>query len=204
MLHPASHAGRWNTLEESCCRTCRRLPAKYRRRPQTVTFTYPTPFDRVRPASDPGAAASAEAEPMGRSAASQLATVTRRSLQPPSCPPSERRRAAPIAEDHCCAVWIRSPVSLVVGVEGQPWVPVGSTVGPLLLGRHPWVPAQKSSTVGPPDQFSLLRALGNQTKLSTFDTVAFRVRRRPDRFHAHRHSPPLHSPCQKLETLTIF
>jgi hypothetical protein len=52
---------------------------------------------RGRPASDPGAAARAEAEPMERSAASQLATVTRRSLQPPSCPPSERRRAAPIA-----------------------------------------------------------------------------------------------------------
>ena len=30
---------------------------------------------------------------MERSADSQLATVTRRSLQPPSCPPSERRRA---------------------------------------------------------------------------------------------------------------
>ena len=51
---------------------------------------------RGRPASDPGAAAGAEAEPMERSAASQLATVTRRSLQPRSCPPSERRRAAPI------------------------------------------------------------------------------------------------------------
>jgi hypothetical protein len=25
MLHPASHAGRGDTLEESCCRTCRRL-----------------------------------------------------------------------------------------------------------------------------------------------------------------------------------
>ena len=35
----------------------------------------------------------AEAEPMERSAASQLATGTRRSLQPPSCPLSERRRA---------------------------------------------------------------------------------------------------------------
>ena len=50
MLHPASHRG--NTLEESCCRTCRRLRTKYRCR-QTVTFTYPTPFDRGRPASDP-------------------------------------------------------------------------------------------------------------------------------------------------------
>jgi hypothetical protein len=55
--------------------------------------TCPTPFDRGRPASDPGAAARSEAEPMERSAASQLATVPRRSLQPPSCPPSERRRA---------------------------------------------------------------------------------------------------------------
>jgi len=34
-----------------------------------------------------------EAEPMERSAVSQLATATRRSLQPPSCPLSERRRA---------------------------------------------------------------------------------------------------------------
>jgi hypothetical protein len=92
MLHPASHAGRGNTLEESCCRTCRRLRTKYRCR-QTVTFTYPTPFDRGRPASDPGAAARAEAEPMGRSAAPQLATAARRSLQPPPRPPSERRRA---------------------------------------------------------------------------------------------------------------
>jgi hypothetical protein len=48
---------------------------------------------RQRPASDPGAAPRAEAEPMGRSVASQLATVTRRSLQPPSCPPAERHRA---------------------------------------------------------------------------------------------------------------
>jgi len=104
MLHPASHAGRGNTLEEYCCRTCRRLRAKYRRRPQTVTFTYPTPFDRGRPASDPGAAAHAEAEPMGRSAASQLATVTvtRRSLQPPSCPPSERRRGVAPTHAHVC------------------------------------------------------------------------------------------------------
>jgi hypothetical protein len=46
-----------------------------------------------------------------------------------------------------------------VTVEGQPWVPVGSTLGPRLLGRHPWVPAQKLSTVGPRDQFSLLLAL---------------------------------------------
>jgi hypothetical protein len=52
---------------------------------------------RGRPASDPGAAARPEAEPMERSAASQLATVTRRSLQPPLRPPSERRRAAPIS-----------------------------------------------------------------------------------------------------------
>ena len=93
-------------------------------------------------------------------------------------------------------------------VEGQPWVPVGSTVGPRLLGRHPWVPAQESSTVGPRDQISLLRARGNQTKLSTFDTVVFRVRRRPDHFHARSCATPLHSPCQKFgnskETLTIF
>jgi hypothetical protein len=80
------------------------------------------------------------------------------------------------------------------GVEGQPWV----------LGRHPWVPAQKSSTVGPRDQFSLLRPLGNQTKLSTFDTVAFRVRRRPDRFHARYSAPPLHSPCQKFGNTDYF
>jgi len=36
VLHPPSHAGHWNTLEESCCRTCRRLRAKYGRRPQAV------------------------------------------------------------------------------------------------------------------------------------------------------------------------
>jgi len=89
-------------------------------------------------------------------------------------------------------------------VEGQPWVPVGSTVGPRLLGRHPWVPAQKSSTVGPRDQFSLLRAVGNQTKLSTIDTVAFRVRRRPDHLHSSRRAPPLHSPCQKFGNTDYF
>ena len=81
-------------------------------------------------------------------------------------------------------------------VEGQPWAPI--------FGGQPWVPAQKSSTVGPRDQFSLLRALGNQTKLSTFDTVAFRVRRRPDRFHALRRAPPLHSPCQKFGNTDYF
>jgi hypothetical protein len=57
---------------------------------------------------------------------------------------------------------------------GPRWVNRGSPI----FGGQPWVPAQKSSTVGPRDQLSLLRALGNQTKLSTFDTVAFRVRRR--------------------------
>ena len=71
---------------------------------------------------------------------------------------------------------------LVFWVEGQPWVPDGSTVGPR----------------------SLLRALGNQTKLSAFDTVAFRVRRRPDRFHALRRAPPLYSPCQKFGNTDYF
>ena len=51
------------------------------------------PPDRGMPASDPGVAARAEAEPMGRSAAPQLVTATRRSPQPPPRPPSERRRA---------------------------------------------------------------------------------------------------------------
>ena len=83
---------------------------------------------------------------------------------------------------------------------GPRWVNRGSPI----FGGQPWVPAQKSSTVGPHDQFSLLRALGNQTKLSTFDTVAFRVRRRPDRFHALRRSPPLHSPCQKFGNTDYF
>ena len=78
--------------EESCCRTCRRLRTKYRRR-HTDTFTYPTTFDRGRPASDPGEAACAEAEPTGRLAAPQPATATRRSPPPPPRPPSERRRA---------------------------------------------------------------------------------------------------------------
>ena len=83
---------------------------------------------------------------------------------------------------------------------GPRWVNRGSPI----FGGQPWVPAQKSSTVGPRDQFSLLRALGNQTKLSTFDTVAFRVRRRPDRFHALRSAPPLHSPCQKFGNTDYF
>jgi len=54
------------------------------------------------------------------------------------------------------------------------------------------------------DQFSFLRARGNQTKLSTFDTVAFRVRRRPDRFHARHRAPPLHSSCQKFGNTDYF
>ena len=49
-----------------------------------------------------------------------------------------------------------------------------------------------------------MRALGNQTKLSTFDTVAFRVRRRPDRFHALRRAPSLHSSCQKFGNTDYF
>ena len=48
---------------------------------------------RSRPASGPGVAARAEAEPMGRSAAPQLVTATRRSPQPPPRRLSERRRA---------------------------------------------------------------------------------------------------------------
>ena len=84
---------------------------------------------------------------------------------------------------------------------GPRWVNRGSpTFGSTSVGP----PAQKSSTVGPCDQFSLLRALGNQTKLSTFDTVAFRVLRRPDRFHARHRAPPLHSPCQKFGNTDYF
>ena len=49
---------------------------------------------RGRPASDSGASARAESEQMERSAAPQLAITTRRSLQPPSCPLSERRHSA--------------------------------------------------------------------------------------------------------------
>jgi len=78
--------------EESCCRTRRRLRTKYRRR-HTDTFTYPTTFDIGRPASDPGAAARAEAEPTGRLAAPQPAIATRRSPPPPQRPSSERHRA---------------------------------------------------------------------------------------------------------------
>jgi hypothetical protein len=49
---------------------------------------------RQRQASErPCAAARAEAEPMGRPAAPQPTTATRRSPQPPPRPPSERRRA---------------------------------------------------------------------------------------------------------------
>jgi hypothetical protein len=43
--------------------------------------------------SDLGAAARGEAELTKRSAASQFATAATRSLQPPSCSPSPRRRA---------------------------------------------------------------------------------------------------------------
>ena len=87
-------------------------PGNLRR--QTVTFTCPTPFDRGRPASDPSAAARAEAEPMGRSAASQLATVTRCSLQPPSCPLSERCHSALVLELTVCATVLHE--TLRVGI----------------------------------------------------------------------------------------
>ena len=50
------------------------------------------PCARVRSVSDLGAAACGEAELTKRSAASQLATASTRSLQPPPCPLSERRR----------------------------------------------------------------------------------------------------------------
>ena len=88
---------------------------------------------------------------------------------------------------------------------GPRWVNRGSPI----FGGQPWVPAQKSSTVGPRDQLSLLRALGNQTKLSTFDTVAFRVRRRPDRFHASARMPSdarphCIFPCQKFGNTDYF
>ena len=164
-LWPASHAGRWDTLEGPCCLTCRRRSVKHRlrerkavpqrqavpivapstRAPQASAtalllgkleplyppFSFPTappaspgsdpgvrgppqrpsvpalvdprdssrdlprpidppPSDRGSPASDPGAAARDEAKPRNRSAASQLATAATRSLQPQSCPLSER------------------------------------------------------------------------------------------------------------------
>ena len=54
--------------------------------------TDPSPFDRGRPASNPGAAAPAEAKPMERSAVSQLATATRGEKRPvvKLCPPYPR------------------------------------------------------------------------------------------------------------------
>jgi hypothetical protein len=38
-----------------------------------------------------------------------------------------------------------------------------------------------------------LQARGSQIKLSHFNSVVFRAWQRPDRFHARRHAPPLHS-----------
>jgi hypothetical protein len=100
---------------------------------------------RGRQASDPGAAARAEAEPMERSAASQLATVTRRSLQPPSCPPSERRRAVPIA----------TSFSLVFRAYSRPMHSLCISVDSLLSAREYTAPLH--STGWHPNT-SLLRA----------------------------------------------
>ncbi len=76
---------------------------------------------------------------------------------------------------------------------GPRWVNRGSPI--FGKNRQPWVPATS---------FLFLRVLGNQTKLSTFDTVAFRVRRKPDRFHALRRAPPLHSPCRRECCLLVL
>jgi len=63
-----------------------------------------------------------------------------------------------------------------------------------------WIPVQTGTVStglrtnlvnrGPRHWFSFLRAMGNQTKLSTFSTVAFRVRLVPDCFHASSWAPP--------------
>jgi hypothetical protein len=83
----------------------RRTRAKWRHSERTSAWSE----KRERPASDPGAAARAESEPMERSAAPLLATATRRSLQPPSCPHQCERptlcgqRRSGWAAAHSCA-----------------------------------------------------------------------------------------------------
>jgi hypothetical protein len=111
---------------------------------------------------------------------------------------SPLKKLSASAKSNCTKIFL--VISTFRSTLGPRWVNRGSPI----FGGQPWVPAQKSSAVGPRNQFSLLRVLGNQTKLSTFDTVAFRVRRRPDRFHALRCALPLHSPCQKFGNTDYF
>jgi hypothetical protein len=96
---PADHLSdgpRAPTPASAARRRSRACPPRQTPAPPPWTAPRPTdppPFDRGRQASNPGTAASNEAEPMERSSASQLAIATRSSLQPPSCPFSELRRA---------------------------------------------------------------------------------------------------------------
>jgi hypothetical protein len=64
---------------------------------------------------------------------------------------------------------------------GRTWIPVHRSPHKT---RQQWVPGTS---------FLFCVWQGNQIKLSTFNTVTFRVQLRPDRFHARRSAPPLHS-----------
>ncbi len=121
----AQPLGKLELLYQPCCPPFRRPPGAdpgARGRPSVPARAVPRadsrdrprstdlpPFDRGRPASDPGAAARAEAEPMERSAASQLATATRRSLQPPSCPLLHQKRLGAASSPRRARSFTRSP-----------------------------------------------------------------------------------------------
>jgi hypothetical protein len=44
---------------------------------------------------------------------------------------------------------------------------------------------------------------GSHIKLSQFSAIAWNVRQRPDRFHACRRAPPLHSMRQEFENAGV-
>ena len=105
-------------------------------------------------------------------------------------------------------------------VEGHPWVPVGHLWVPDFSvdirgsphkNRQPWVPATSflfcvrwatRPNCQPLRECCLL--VLNLVSSTLLDTVTYRVRRRPDRFHARRRAPPLHSPCQKFGNTDYF
>ena len=101
----------------------------------------------LRSVRDLGAAAHGGAESTNRSAASHLVSAATRSLQPPSCPLSERRRATPHTPPFSCQVEVGRRAGLPVDSVAPRLISLRRSLSHLALPRAVALKVQRTRRV---------------------------------------------------------
>ena len=101
----------------------------------------------LRSVRDLGAAARGGAESTNRSAASPLVSVATRSLQPPPCPLSERRRATPHTPPFSCQVEVGRRAGLPVDSVAPRLISLRRSLSHLALPRAVALKVQRTRRV---------------------------------------------------------